>query len=48
MSKLQQVGGMEASREIAQVSTYCADDAKAFVLSVGLSRKAEADADTRD
>jgi hypothetical protein len=31
VNKLQQVGGMEASREIAQVPTYCADDVKAFV-----------------
>ena len=31
MSKLQQAGGMEASREIAQVPTYCADDVKVFV-----------------
>ena len=41
---------MEASREIAQVSTYCADGVKplcrsTLLLSVGLARRVEAEAD---
>jgi len=53
MSKFQQAGGMEASREIVQVPTYCADDVKAFcrstfVLLFGVSSRAEANAGTRD